>query len=416
MKIAILGPISTAGITPYLYEPPPLDFPPGTSGAPFMSTLIGALLERGHEVCAITCGGWWATQHNKPVCLKGRQFEFHCAPIRRHSVRPSHGRIGRILDLYAHERRVIGELLAAAKPDFVHAQWTYEYGMVAIDSELPYLVTAHDDPVAVLKLFKNGYRFGRYLMARKVLKRATALSAVSEYLQSKLLSMSKAPIEVIPNPLDRRFLEAAQQRPLPSTLLEHRFVSVINGWGYMKNAKSALLAFAHLRNQRKDVIYHLFGSDFQPGGLAQHWAEAKGVAEGVVFRGSVPHVQLVEELNAATVMLHPSRIESCPMGIAEAMALGLPVVGGNNSGGVAWMIADGGLTVDITRPEEIATAALRLISDDALYQQYSEAATNRVKRFAPDAVISQYEALYHGVLENKVGPPFPKQATQGHGA
>jgi len=416
MRIVILGPISTAGIAPYLYEPPPPDFPPGTSGAPFMGTLIGSLLERGHEVRAITCGGWWATQHNQPVSLKGNRFEFHCAPIRRHSVRPKHGHIGRILDLYAYERRVIGELLAAAKPDFVHAHWTYEYGMAAIDSGLPYLVTAHDDPVAVLKLFKNGYRFGRYLMARSVLKRATALSAVSEYLQSRILNLAKSPIKIIPNPLDRRFLDALLQRPLPSTLAEHRFVSVINGWGYMKNASSALLAFAIVRKQRQDATYHLFGSDFQHGGLAQRWAEARGVADGVVFHGPVPHVQLVEELKASCVMLHPSRIESCPMGIAEAMALGLPVVGGSDSGGVAWMISGGGLTVDINRPEEIAAVALRLISDDVLYQKCSEAAIDRVMIFAPEVVTSQYEALYHRVLENKAGSSFSKPATQGYGA
>lgn len=411
MKIAILGPISTAGITPYLYELPPSDFPHGTGGAPLMGTLIGALLERGHVVCAITYGGW-ATRHNQPVSLKGTNFEFYCVPVRQHSVRPKNGHIGRILDLYAYERRAIGTLLTAMKPDFVHAHWTYDFGMAAIDSGLPYLVTAHDDPVAVLKLFKNGYRFGRYLMARSVLKRATALSAVSGYLQSRLLSLAKAPIEVIPNPLDRRFLDASLPKTVPSASKEHRFVSVINGWGKMKNADSALFAFALIRKQRKDVTYHLFGSDFQPGGPAQCWAEAEGVTEGVEFRGPVPHVQLIEELKAATVMLHPSRLESCPMGIAEAMALGLPVVGGRDSGGVAWMIAGGGLTVDINRPEEISDAALQLISDDVLYQQCSEAAANRVKQFAPEVVISQYEALYQRVLEEKIGSSFPEYAIQ----
>lgn len=398
MRIAILGPISTTDITPYLYEPPSSDFPPGVSGAPFMSTLIGALLERGHEVCAITCGGWWATQHNHPVTLKGRQFEFHCAPIRRHSVRPRHGHIGRILDLYAYERRTIGELLAAAEPDLVHAHWTYEYGMAAIDSGLPYLVTAHDDPVEVMKLFKNVYRVGRYLMARTVLRRAAALTAVSEDLRSRLAGMAQAPIEVIHNPLDRRFLEAASRRPVPSISMEQRFVSVMNGWGYLKNASSALLAFARLRKQRQDVTYHLFGIDFEHGGPAQRWAESKGVSEGLVFRGSVPHIQLIEELKAASVMLHPSRWEACPMGIAEAMATGLPVVGGSDSGGTAWMIAGGGLTVNITRPDEIAEAALQLISDDVLYQQCAEAAINRVKLFTSETVISQYEALYQKVL------------------
>lgn len=413
MKIAILGPISTAGITPYLHEPPPPGFPPGAGGAPLMSTLIGALLERGYEVCAITCGGWWATQHNQPVSLKGNRFEFHCAPFRRHSVRPSHGRIGRILDLYAYERRAVGELLAAAKPDFVHAHWTYEYGMAAIDSGLPYLVTAHDDPVAVMKLFKNAFRVGRYLMARSVLKRATALSAVSDDLRTRLAGLSRTSIEVIPNPLDHRFFAGSPLRVAPSAIAEHRFVSVINGWGYWKNASSALLAFASLRKQRKDVTYHLFGADFQPGGPARRWAEEQGVTEGVVFRGPVPHAQLIEELKTASVMLHPSRWEACPMGIAEAMALGLPVVGGSDSGGTAWMIGGGGLAVDINRPEEIAAAAMQLISDDVLYLRCSEAATQRVKCFAPDVVAGQYEVFYRRVIENTAGSFFPERAARG---
>jgi glycosyltransferase involved in cell wall biosynthesis len=201
-------------------------------------------------------------------------------------------------------------------------------------------------------------------------------------------------------------------RTPPSLNKELRFISVINGWGYMKNADNALLAFALIRKQRQDVTYHLYGADFQPSGHAQRWAAVNGVEEGVVFHGPVPNIQLVEELKNASVMLHPSRIESCPMGIAEAMALGLPVVGGNNSGGVAWMIADGGLTVDINQPEAMAEAALQLISSDTLYQQCSAAAINRVKSFAPEAVISQYEMLYQKVLENQDEFPVKKNITQ----
>lgn len=400
MKIALLGPISTAGISPFLSESPPADFPAGTSGAPLMNTLIGALLERGHEVIAITNGGW-AKRDNKPVSLKGDKFEFYCAPVRRHSVRPRNGHIGRILDFYAYERRAFVELLTATKPDFVHAHWTYEFGMAAIDSGLPYLITAHDDPVAVLKLFKNGYRFGRYLMARSVLKRATALSAVSDDLRNRLADMVSIPIEVIPNPLNLNFIQATPQRQAPSTFKEHRFISVMNGWGYWKNASSALLAFAQIRNQRQDVSYHLFGVDFERDGPAQRWAVSKGVDNGVVFHGLVPHAQLIEELKKASVMLHPSRWEACPMGIAEALALGLPVVGGSDSGGTAWMIGEGGLAVDITRPEEIAAAAQRLISDDALYLNCSRLAKERVLEFLPEKVMNQYEDMYRNILKHE---------------
>lgn len=400
MKIVLMGPISTAGIAPYLYESPPPDFPSGTGGAPLMATLIGALLEQGHEVCAITCGGFWATRDNKPVSINGERFEFHCVPIRKHSMRPRNGHIGRILDMYAYERRLLSKILAEAKPDFVHAHWTYEYGMVAIDSGFPYLITAHDDPVAVLKFFRNGYRLIRYLMARSVLRRAKSISAVSEYLRGKLLGFAKAPIDVVPNPLDRRFLQTmTHSRPAPSALTDIRFVAVINGWADMKNPQAALLAFSSIRKKRSNVSCHLFGHDFQAGGTAQHWAESRGIAEGMVFHGPVSHAQLLDELKLATLMLHPSRLESCPMGIAEAMAMGLPVVGGKSSGGVAWMIDAGGLTVDINKPEEMADAALRLISNDDFYLQCSKAAVKRVQQFSPEVIVNQYQILYQKSID-----------------
>ena len=144
---------------------------------------------------------------------------------------------------------------------------------------------------------------------------------------------------------------------------------------------------------------HLFGHDFQVGGIAQRWAENRGISEGMVFHGPVSHELLIEELKLATLMLHPGRLESCPMGIAEAMALGLPVVGGRNSGGVAWMIGGGGLAVEINQPQEIAKAALFLITDDNFYLQCSLEAIERVKEFHPELIVNQYEILYQRAME-----------------
>lgn len=402
MKIAVMGPISTAGIAPYLTDPPPADFPPGITGAPFMGTLIGALLARGHEVIAITSGGFEATRDAHPLSLKGERFEFHCCPIRRHSFRPSHGRMGRILDFYGYERRTMGQILAQVRPDFVHAHWTYEYALSAIDSGIPHLVTAHDDPLAVLKLFRNLFRFGRYLMARRVLTRASALSAVSTDLQTRLTHYASSPIAVIPNPLNQTFLNAGQPRAAPSGGVPHRFISVINGWGRWKNASAALRAFSLIRREHPEATYHLFGMDYQPDGPAQRWAVAKKLAEGVMFHGPTRHDRLIEELKSATVMLHPSRWEACPMGIAEAMALGLPVIGGSDSGGVAWMIGEGGLVVDINRAKDIAAAALRLVGDEALYARCTAAALLRVQEFEPGSITERYEAAYFRVMEQQV--------------
>ncbi|MDO9466384.1 MAG: glycosyltransferase family 4 protein [Thiobacillus sp.] len=365
-----------------------------------MSTLIGALLERDHEVVAITSGGFEATRNCHTLSLKGKNFEFHCCPIRRHSFRPSHGRIGRILDFYAYERDNLTRVLEEVRPDFVHAHWTYEYALAAIGSGVPHLVTAHDDPLVVLKLFRNLFRFGRYLMARQALGRASALSAVSPVLQTRLSSYTAIPIEVIPNPLSQSFQVAGQPRAAPTKDKPHRFISVQNGWVNLKNGSTALRAFALIRRELPHATYHLFGVHYEPEGQAHTWARKNRLAEGVVFHGPMPHEQLIQELLHATVMLHPSRWESCPMGIAEAMALGLPVVGGRDSGGVAWMVGEGGLVVDINRAEDIAAAAIHLASEEALYERCSAGAIKRVRAFSPDLIAEKYENSYRKAIED----------------
>jgi len=401
MKIALLGPITTASIAPYLAAPVPEDFPQGVSGAPFLSILIGALLARGHEVVAITSGGYVATRDTLPRSLQGERFEFHCCPNRRHSLRPSYGRIGRILDFYRYERSNMQQVLAQVRPDFVHAHWTYEYALAAIDSGFPHLVTAHDEPFVVLKLFRNLYRFGRYLMARQAFRRASALSAVSPALREHLYKYTTTPIEVVPNPLNPKFLAAGQPRSSPIGSEAPRFISVQNGWNDLKNASTALRAFALIRRTFPQATYHLFGHDYQLGGLAHKWAKSRKVAEGVMFHGPVPNEQLIAELKRATVMLHPSRWESCPMGIAEAMSLGLPVIGGEDSGGVAWMIGEGGAVVDINRSEDIAVAALELVSTSSTYEHSTKTALQRVQEFEPGAVAELYETTYINIMKQQ---------------
>jgi L-malate glycosyltransferase len=251
----------------------------------------------------------------------------------------------------------------------------------------------------VLKLYKNAYRFGRYLMARRVLRHAKAITAVSDDLKRRIAPLACNEISVVPNPLSRQFIDAGSPRTAPSDCPNPKLISVINGWGYLKNASSTLIAFSYIRRQLKDVTYHFYGIDFQPGGPAEQWAKSQGLAQDVVFHGPVSHGELVIALKDATLMLHPSRSESCPMGIAEALALGLPVVGGVKSGGVPWMIGEAGLLVDIDKPLEIAHAALQLLTDDVLYEKFVTAAVQRVKAFSPELIAAQYEEIYMHILE-----------------
>jgi glycosyltransferase involved in cell wall biosynthesis len=142
--------------------------------------------------------------------------------------------------------------------------------------------------------------------------------------------------------------------------------------------------------------------------VAQGWAQSRGLAEGIVFCGPVSHPRLIEELRVAHALLHPSRLESCPMGIAEAMSLGLPVIGGSNSGGGAGMVGDAGLLADVNSPSALATALRRLFTEPDRYRACSLQAIARAQTYAPAAVLDRYEALYREVL----GTGAPRSASE----
>lgn len=398
MHIGIAGHIATSHIASLL-DCDITDLPKGYGGgASLLGTLIQEYLTRGYQVSAFTTSIDIALDVTEPVCFQGKNFKIYYCPQRTRSVRMNGRYLGRIVDLFKFERTFLEKAIRKANPDIIHAHWTYEFALASMASDQPCLVTAHDDPAEVFRLYKNLYRFGRYLMARQVLRNAKEVTAVSSDLKNRILGITTSDIKVIPNPLGKSFIDACSGNTVKILDVNPRLISIINGWGHLKNASTALAAFKIIRNHIPGATYHFFGFDFQPGGPADAWAKSQGLESGVVFHGPVSHPMLKVALKEATLMVHPSRTEACPMGIAEAMSYGLPVVGGSKSGGVPWMIGEAGLLADINKPEELALTALRLLTDDALYEKCSASALERIKEFEPELIATQYIKIYMQIV------------------
>jgi glycosyltransferase involved in cell wall biosynthesis len=113
------------------------------------------------------------------------------------------------------------------------------------------------------------------------------------------------------------------------------------------------------------------------------------------FLGSLTYETLLQEMAEADVFLHPSLEESFGMVVAEAMALGLPVVGGKASGAVPWVIGRAGILVDVTNPTEIAHGLIDLLSNPEKWQVFRNLArTTSISRFSVESVVDAYEKIY----------------------
>jgi len=252
----------------------------------------------------------------------------------------------------------------------------------------------------------NIYRFGRYLMARHCLGQAKLVTAVSPYLCNAVQKYCNVPIAVVQNPLPD-FLLTQEYDKYSNKIDEnnktdqYRIAMVINGWNALKNPKPAIIAFNRLYvTDYPNLELHIFGSGYGPGEQAEFWANNNNFKCGIHFHGYTPHCVLLEKLRAMDLMLHPALEESCPMGIAEALALGLPVIGGESSGGVPWVIGDGGLTTDVSSPLAIEAALKSLISNAELLHTLSINAIRRAKAvFSANVVANMYEIQYNHALD-----------------
>ncbi len=400
LHIAIVGPIATEDIRPLL-EGEVTGLPVGYSGAPLLVTLIAELLRRGHRITAVTLSGGMALDWRQSVHAKGANLEVVYVPMRRRAWQPNGWRPGRVVDLYAFERRGLQHAIEQAVPDVVHAHWSYEFAWAAQRSGLPTLITCHDSPFVVARMYSQSrptrsfYRWLRAGMAWHVLRRAPHVSAVSPYLQTEVQSLCRQPVSVVPNPLPPVLFGKPDQPDRQPDSLPPLLAMVVNGWSKLKNPEPALRAFAALRARKPGARLRIFGADFGPGERAEQWARQNGMTDGLEFVGCVPYSRLLDELAAADVLVHPSLEEAFGMSIAEAMALGVPVIGGERSGAVPWVVGEGGILTDVTSAKSIEQAMLDLLDSPVRYQAAAEAARARVRdHFTADKVAGAYETIY----------------------
>jgi glycosyltransferase involved in cell wall biosynthesis len=137
-------------------------------------------------------------------------------------------------------------------------------------------------------------------------------------------------------------------------------------------------------------------------------------AGAVTFTGHRDDVMAV--LDAADVLLHPSRIDAFPGALLEAMAAGVPVVA-TAVGGIPDIVQDGvtGVLVPQPEPGALEQALEPLLADSALRRAYAEQGRRRfTARFSVEHWVERMRELYEEVLRERRAPQaLPRWAPAG---
>lgn len=384
MHIGLAGPItlsplralvSTAGSLPDAYS-----FPNTTS-------LALELHRRGHEVSVFAL----SSTTSVPSCHTGERMTIHVVPMR---VRAK----DRARDLFAAERNGLAAAMVSEPCDVLHAHWTYEFALGAEQTDMPVVVTAHDAPLSVARLNRHPYWWIRAGMALPAIHRATWLTSVSPAVASQIRRLYgyRRDVPIVPNGIPNEifgaYVETRTAGAAPT------FVSVAQGWGRLKNTQAAIVALANVRRQHPNTRLILFGAGHGMHEEAHRFATEIRATEGCDFRGVVPREEVIGALTERpTALVHPSRWEAHSVAISEAMALGVPVIGGHRSGGVPWTLGHGsaGVLVDITDAQALSAAMVDLIENPSRGAEIGARARSHAQdHYSMASVVDQYEMVY----------------------
>lgn len=392
MRVAYLGPFTNSFLKPFLTEltDDDLIISPGMGGHGLVELVEERLLNR-KETIVITLDT--SLENSDRLIRKGEFCSLYSLPKRRRKS---------LYDLFSQERKLIQEALEDCNPDLIHAHWTSEYALTVLKSTIPTVITSHDHPKDVLKFLGKRY-YPLYLLSNYIIKRAKYITTVSPYVLKYIDKIRTNNSVYIGNPISAAFMTSSQKLEKDYNYDNPIITSVLD-WNELKNPKNAILGFNLLLDTFPNAELHLFGRGMDENEACQYWCKENRIERNIYFHGHVKNETLKEHLMKTTLLLHTSRTESFGMVVAEAMTLGVPIIGGKYSGAVPQLLDYGyaGLLADIDSPKSINLALIELLTDFYKRSELGQRAKCRAKiLFDSKKIAMNMDYIYAKVIKGE---------------
>jgi glycosyltransferase involved in cell wall biosynthesis len=179
--------------------------------------------------------------------------------------------------------------------------------------------------------------------------------------------------------------------------IKHQFLFV-GRLLYWKGLHLALRALALVKREVPDLTLRIIGESRERGWL-EHVACQAGVADVLEWISWKAQDEIQRDYRNSTALIFPSLHDSGAMVVLEAMAAGLPVVCLDLGGPGSSVTAEAGFSLRVGQLEEseviaqIATAMIRLATDEDLRRRLSAGAMRRAGELTWDAAV---DGVYGG--------------------
>lgn len=296
-------------------------------------------------------------------------------------------------------RRQIQKYLAWLGADVIHAHDTY--GLMVQGMPGPRVFTVHGFIHCDTLIEGRRFAWLRSRLWRRAERACWAeqphIVSISPYVRERLRGIATGVIHDIDNPIAAECFEI-RRRAARGTIFSAALICP------RKNTLGLVEAFARVVARGVDARLRLAGgaTDCAYEARVRQSVREAGLADRVAFLGPVSAARVREELGQASVFALVSLEEGAPMGVAEAMAAGVPVVTSNRCG-MPYMLRHGesGFLVDPVDSGDIAGRLTELLQDDGRREGMGACSREiAMDRFHPDRVARRTLEVYRRAMES----------------
>lgn len=294
----------------------------------------------------------------------------------------------------------LGMLIQKRQPDVILAQDFFASAIALFAKKympkgVKIIGSLHNQYSTFLQTVEYGDLYAA--MIRSYFNEADRIITVSHGIATDLIENFRVHpdvIAVIHNPVDIAQIESLTQEPITEHPWFNEDISILLFVGRLNPQKGLTYLLQATAQARKAKYFRvtLIGEGEQRREL-EALVQQLGIAEDVLFLGRQSNP--FKFMRRATCFVLPSVVEGLPYVILEAMACGCPIIATDCAPGVRELLGEGkrGLLVAPKDPHALAEAILKILWDDNLRKEFSQAGLQYAKEFATEKIVAQYEAL-----------------------
>lgn len=299
------------------------------------------------------------------------------------------------------------DVIKFEKLDVLHVHYAIPHASAAymaqhiLQSEginIPFITTLHGTDITLVgkdKSFAPVITFA--------INESNVVTAVSESLKQDTLKHFniKREIKVIPNFIcfsDYEHLSDTCNIKKSFAQNGEKILIHVSNFRKVKRVQDVFATFLKVKEQLPAKL--LLVGDGPERYRIEEQCRAEGACNDVHFLGKLKDIERV--LSASDLFLLTSESESFGLAALEAMAAKIPVIS-TNTGGIPEVNIHGfsGYLSKVGDIDDMATNALKILSDDEVLKQFRENAYQQAKKFDIEKILPQYEAIYKELASKK---------------